>query len=102
MPHRFAIVSTFVGILGAAAPLTAAETPTQSASKIQFNRDIRPILSDKCFACHGLDAKKREAELRLDTLEGAVAQHKKGAAVVPGDLGKSQLWTRIKIGRAHV
>ena len=62
---------------------------------LSFNRDIRPILSGKCFACHGFDAKKREAELRLDTSEGATAVHDDVRAIVPGDLTKSELWRRI-------
>jgi hypothetical protein len=60
-----------------------------------FNRDIRPILADKCFACHGFDAKKREADLRLDTPEGAFAKRDGNPAVTPGDLTKSQLWQRV-------
>jgi len=62
---------------------------------IQFNRDIRPILADKCFACHGLDAANREADLRLDTAEGSREEHYGSAAVVPNDLEQSQLWIRI-------
>ncbi len=64
-------------------------------AKLEFNRDIRPILSGKCFACHGFDAKKREAELRLDTMEGATAEHDGVRAIVPGDIAKSELWSRI-------
>jgi len=62
---------------------------------ISYNRDIRPILADKCFACHGFDEKKREAGLRLDTLEGATAQRDGKQAVVPGDLKASLLWDRV-------
>ncbi len=61
----------------------------------QFNRDIRPILADKCFACHGMDAKKREAGLRLDTFEGATSEIEGTLPVAPGDLGRSELWKRI-------
>lgn len=58
---------------------------------IQFNRDIRPILSENCYACHGFDPKHRSADLRLDTFEGATAE----GAIVPGDVMKSEAWLRI-------
>ena len=45
-----------------------------SAEKIDFTRDIQPILSDKCYACHGPDIKQRQANLRLDQREGAFEQ----------------------------
>jgi len=62
----------------------------------QFNRDIRPILSDNCFACHGFDTKKRKAGLRLDTAEGAFALNKDGkVAIKPGDLQGSEVWHRL-------
>ncbi|MHB8970134.1 MAG: PSD1 and planctomycete cytochrome C domain-containing protein [Pirellulaceae bacterium] len=62
---------------------------------LSFNRDIRPILSDKCLTCHGQDAKKREANLRLDTFEGATADLDGTRAIVPGDLANSELWVRV-------
>ncbi|HEX2747417.1 MAG TPA: DUF1549 domain-containing protein, partial [Verrucomicrobiales bacterium] len=66
------------------------------AEGLSFNRDIRPILSDKCFACHGMDAKKREAKLRLDLPDAAFAQNKEGkSAIVPGKPAESLAWQRI-------
>src|SRR5580765_545839 len=52
--------------------------------KIQFNRDIRPIFSDTCFKCHGFDANKRKAELRMDVRADATAKHENGIPIVPG------------------
>jgi hypothetical protein len=76
--------------------LTTGLQVARAAERIQFNRDIRPILSDNCFACHGIDAKKREAKLRLDTAEGALVAGESGAVpIVAGDLAKSEVWLRI-------
>ncbi|MCB1275018.1 PSD1 and planctomycete cytochrome C domain-containing protein [Prosthecobacter sp.] len=63
--------------------------------KIEFNRDVRPILSENCFACHGFDPKHREADLRLDTFEGATEDRDGSRGIVPGDLAKSDVWQRI-------
>jgi hypothetical protein len=65
---------------------------------IQFNRDIRPILSNACFACHGQDAAKRAADLRLDTEEG----QRQSSVVIPGDPTSSLLMERIRSVEADV
>ena len=66
-----------------------------NAAKIEFNRDVRPILSENCYACHGFDPKHREGDLRLDTFEGATQDRDGARGIVPGDLSKSDAWQRI-------
>jgi hypothetical protein len=67
-------------------------------AQVDFNFHVKPILSDRCFACHGPDANKREGNLRLDTEAGAFAaldSMNKRHAIVAGDLGSSELFGRI-------
>lgn len=63
----------------------------RSEETLSFNRDIRPILSDKCFACHGPDQNTREADLRLDVRKEAIAME----AIIPGDLKASEVYWRM-------
>jgi mono/diheme cytochrome c family protein len=67
----------------------------QAAEHVDFNRDVRPILANNCFKCHGPDAKERKAELRLDTEEGATADLGDSRAVVHGKPQESELVRRI-------
>src|SRR5688572_33025947 len=62
---------------------------------ISFNLQVRPILSDRCWACHGPDENKRKAKLRLDTKEGALAVKDGKFIVKPGDAAKSELYQRL-------
>lgn len=74
-----------------------AATSWAAEAQVDFNREVRPILSDRCFGCHGPDANKgRKAGLRLDELAGATKKLKSGdIAIVPGDLEKSAMVHRI-------
>ncbi len=73
-------------------PLASVPAAAQS-DKIDFNRDVRPILSNTCFACHGPDEKQRKGGLRLDIREGAIK-----SAVVPGEPDTSELVKRVGSG----
>lgn len=77
-------------------------TPLWAVEKLQFNRDVRPILSDKCFHCHGADASHRKGELRLDLREEAMKPAESGdIALVPGSPEKSQLFARVMLANDH-
>ena len=65
---------------------------------IEFNRDIRPILSENCLYCHGQDSNKRKADLRLDVRDAAIET----GAIVPGNAGASVLLERIHSTDAEV
>ena len=78
----------------AAAPHSGQSTPPKIA-RVDFNSQIRPLLSDRCFRCHGPDGSKRKAKLRLDTRDGALKDIGDGWAIVkPGQPDKSELIRR--------
>lgn len=91
--HRLPL--RIAAVLALSLPLSAAGLAA-AESRTDFNRDIRPILSDNCFHCHGLDVKKRKADLRLDVPEGAFHKTDEGTqAVKPHDVNGSELWKRV-------
>ncbi len=88
MIPRLASLSALFTLLVQGAYLAAEE-------KVDFNYDIQPIISSKCFHCHGPDEKHREAKLRLDVRDEALREREGVRAIVPGDLTASELITRI-------
>ena len=78
-----------VALLASAVAATKENKAVTLPAKIDFRRDIQPILSDNCFACHGPDDKERKAKLRFDRHEAALKPAKSGDfAIVPGDVAR--------------
>src|SRR4029453_18557064 len=73
-------------------PFTAA---TLAAAPVEFVRDVQPVLSEKCYHCHGPDEAARKAKLRLDVREEALKEREGVRAIVPGKVEESELWLRI-------
>ena len=85
-PHRW--LPGLVGLLAMALP---GGGPARGADPVEFNRDIRPILRETCFRCHGPDSAARKADLRLDKREAAITS----GAITPGDPDASEIIARI-------
>ncbi|MCW5969564.1 MAG: DUF1553 domain-containing protein [Blastocatellales bacterium] len=89
----FVLAAALAGFVYAARSISAEQAGGQAADRpIDFSREIRPILSDNCFTCHGPDEQNRMARLRLDTRDGAFA---KAGILVAGDPAASRLYARI-------
>ncbi|TAJ23633.1 MAG: hypothetical protein EPO68_02630, partial [Planctomycetota bacterium] len=85
----------WASLIAAPASLAQDASLAQAPGAIRYDRDIRPILSDRCFRCHGPDLGSREAKLRLDEFDDATAERKRGRAIAPGDPANSLLLQRV-------
>jgi hypothetical protein len=93
MPDGRTAVAAFIAV---SAMWIAPSAFAASPAKVDFNYHVKPLLSDRCFACHGPDEKGRKGKLRLDTQESAFKALDDGMFVIkPGDSAHSELVRRI-------
>lgn len=93
--HVFYCLATGCTVVASVVLGSGRTAMASEASAISFRQQIRPILTTKCYACHGPDATAREADLRLDRAEDATADRGGYAAIVPGDAAGSEFYRRI-------
>src|SRR5438309_5898466 len=91
--HRCKLIPLIAGTTPIVLALCAAAAP--DARKLQYNRDVRPILAENCFPCHGPDSAARKADLRLDRPLEATALRSGHAAIVKGSPAASEMVRRI-------
>ena len=102
---KTSIVLILLVVLTAAGIFYFSQEKNKVQKSISYNKDIRPLLSDRCFACHGPDVNKMKAGLRLDKPESAFAElikNKGHYAIVPGSPEKSELIRRIESSDPHI
>ena len=92
MPRR---ASPFLAALSLSLLASTLRAAPPLPKAVDFNRDIKPILADNCFKCHGPDKNQRKADLRLDTKTGLLGDGTEEGPVVPGKLDQSELYQRI-------
>lgn len=93
IPTRLAVILAMCLSMAGSATISLAS----DSNGLSFNRDVRPILSDKCFHCHGPDAENQDSSFRLDSAENAFEDLGGYAGIVPGDLEESELHHRIRM-----
>jgi len=105
---QFVFILTFIGIIascGVDKPVEILEAELFIPEEIDYNIHVKPILSDRCFSCHGPDVNTREAGLRLDIAEGAyepLQNNKRKVAISPGKLHKSEVFNRLISGDSNL
>src|SRR5882672_1995737 len=100
MKHRMPALArltalTLLAVCSIGAALAASAKKQSVTEPVDFSSQIRPLISSKCFSCHGPDESSRKAKLRLDLRDEAIKVHKGTRAIVPGDAASSELVRRI-------